>query len=216
MVERRNSGFGKRGMSDSPSVGAVRPLAGSPANVPATKPSPHVIYREGESERPSFHDSHIEKHWPKYVAGAGAAFALVYLIYDGKRDILGLILVPILFAAFSYFALNGLRKSLNNVHAVRTKMFTSPTFGIGALLGLCYFIYSTFFGGPSSTDSEIAQAVAEFQNPMTPFKDGFQQQDFGAVAILILKAAGTMALGGLIVNVIAKRFFGVGEKEGAA
>jgi hypothetical protein len=51
---------------------------------------------------------------------------------------------------------------------------------------------------------------------MTPFKDGFQQQDFAAVAILILKLAGTMALGGVIVNVIARRFFGAGEKEGAA
>jgi hypothetical protein len=46
---------------------------------------------------------------------------------------------------------------------------------------------------------------------LTPFKDGFQQKDFSAVAILILKAAGTMALGGVIVNVIAKRFFGIGE-----
>jgi hypothetical protein len=216
MVERRNSGFGKRGMSDSPSVGVARPLAGSSANAPATKPSPHVIYRPGEAERPTFHNSHVERHWPKHVAGAGAVLVLVYLIYDGKRDPFGLILVPVLFAAFSYLTLNGIRKSVNNVHAVRTKMFTSPTFGAGAFLGLCYFIYSSFFGGPSSTDSEIAQAVAEFQNPLTPFKDGFQQKDFGAAAILILKAAGTMALGGFIVSVIAKRFFGIGEKEGAA
>jgi len=208
--------FGKRGQDTGRFSGATRPLAGSSVNPPAAKPSPHVIYREGESERPSFHDSHVEKHWPKYIAGAGAVFALVYLIYDGKRDPFGLILVPVLFAGLSYLALNGLRKSLNNVHQVRTKMFTSPTFGLGAFLGLCYFLYSTFFGGPSPSDSEIAQAVAEFQNPMTPFKDGFQQQDFAAVAILILKLAGTMALGGVIVNVIARRFFGVGEKEGAA
>jgi hypothetical protein len=205
------SNFGKRGQGTGRFSGAGRPLAGSPANTPAAKPSPHVIYREGESQRPSFHDSHIEKHWPKYVAGASAVFALVYLIYDGKRDPFGLILAPILFAAFSYLALNGIRKSLNNVHAVRTKMFTSPTFGVGAFLGLCYFVYSTFFGGPNSADSEIAQAVAEFQDPLTPFKDGFQQKDFSAVAILILKAAGTMALGGVIVNVTAKRFFGIGE-----
>ena len=210
------SNFGKRGQGTGRFSGATRPLAGSSVNPPAAKPSPHVVYREGEDERPSFHDSHIEKHWPKYVAGAGAVFVLIYLIYDGKRDPFGLILVPVLFAAFSYLTLNGIRKSVNNVHAVRTKMFTSPTFGAGAFLGLCYFLYSTFLGGPSSADSEIAQAVAEFQNPMTPFKDGFQQQDFGAVAILILKAAGTMALGGLIVTVFARRFFGIGEKEGAA
>ena len=208
--------FGKRGQDTGRFSGATRPLAGSSVNLPASKPSPHVIYREGETERPSFHDSHIEKHWPKYVAGAGAVFALVYLIYDGKRDPFGLVLAPILFAGFSYFVLNGIRKSLNNVHTVRTKMFTSPTFGVGAFLGLCYFLYSTFLGGPSSSDSEIAQAVAEFQNPLTPFKDGFQQQDFGAVAFLILKAAGMMALGGFVVNVIARRFLGVGEKEGAA
>jgi hypothetical protein len=210
------SNFGKRGQDKGRFSGATRPLAGSAVNPPVAKPSPHVIYREGENERPSFHDSHIEKHWPKYVAGAGAVFALVYLIHDGKRDPFGLVLVPVLFAGLSYLALNGLRKSLNNVHAVRTKMFTSPTFGVGAFLGLCYFVYSTFFGGPSSADSEIAQAVAEFQNPLTPFKDGFQQQDFGAVAILILKAAGIMALGGLIVTVIAKRFFGIGEDGRAA
>ncbi len=215
MVERQNSGFGKRGQSGGRFSGATRPLAGSSLNPLAAKPSPHVIYREGENERPSFHDSHIEKHWPKYVAGAGALFALVYLIYDGKRDPFGLILAPILFAAFSYFVLNGIRKSLNSVHTVRTKMFTSPTFGVGAFLGLCYFLYSTF-SGPNSSDSEIAQAVAEFQNPLTPFKDGFQQQDFAAVAVLILKAAGMMALGGFIVNVIARRFLGVGEKQGAS
>lgn len=208
--------FGKKGQGTGRFSGATRPLSGSSVSPPSAKASPHVIYREGENERPSFHDSHIEKHWPKYVAGAGALFALVYLIYDGKRDPFGLVLAPILFAAFSYLMLNGIRKSLNSVHTVRTKIFTSPTFGVGAFLGLCYFLYSTFFGGPSSSDSEIAQAVAEFQNPLTPFKDGFQQQDFAAVAVLILKAAGMMALGGLIVNVIARRFLGVGEREGAA
>ena len=38
----------------------------------------------------------------------------------------------------------------------------------------------------------------------------------GTVAVLILKAAGMMALGGFIVNVIARRFLGVGEKQGAS
>ena len=207
--------FGKRGRDAERFASAARPLAGSAKPFPVAQSNPHVIYREGQAERPSFHGSHIEVHWPKYGAALAAIFAISVLLYDDKRDLFGLVLVPVLFAGFSYLVMNGFRKALNDVHKVRTSLFKSPTFGLGALAGLCYFAYSTL-SGPSPTDSEIAKAVAEFQNPLTPFKDGFQQQDFAAVAMLILKAAGTMALGGFIVNWIAKRFFGVEMDGGKA
>jgi hypothetical protein len=205
--------FGKKGQDAGRFPAAARPLAGSAKPLPAAQPGPHVIYREGQATRPTFHGSHIEVHWPKYLAGAGFLFALGYLLHDGKRDLFGLALVPVIFALITYFAANGLRKSLNDVHKVRTSLFKSPAFGVGALAGLCYFLYS-ILSGPSPTDSDIAKAVAEFQNPLTPFKDGFQQRDFSAVAILIFKAAGTMALGGLVVNWIARRFFGI-EADGS-
>jgi hypothetical protein len=200
MVERQKSGFGQRGMAAPPA--GVRP---SPRQVASSPPNSHVIYREGETERPTFHGSHIETHWPKYGAGLAAIFALSYLIYDGKRDLFGLVLVPVLFAAISYFAMNGFRKSLNNVHLVRTQLFRSPSFIVGAAIGLGYFIYSTFI------DPQMVMGVE--WGVQTAFSDGFQQQDFGAVAMLVLKCAGYMVGGGLIVDFIARRFLGQAESQ---
>ena len=46
--------FGKKGQETVRFPAAARPLAGSPVRPPLAKQSsPHVIYREGESERPT-------------------------------------------------------------------------------------------------------------------------------------------------------------------
>ncbi|UVK36370.1 hypothetical protein LHFGNBLO_003283 [Mesorhizobium sp. AR10] len=208
------SSFGKKGQDTQRSTNAARPLAGSPVR-PAKQPSPHVIYREGETERPSFHGSFAELHWPKFVATAFALFALGYYLTRGKGDLFTVVLATLLAGAFSYLVLNGFRKSVNNVHTARTELFRSPRFAIGAVLGLGYFVYSTFLRGPpDASDSEIARAVAEFTDPLAPFRDGFQQRDLSAVAMLILKAAGMMVLGGLVVKTVAKRL--LGEEAGSA
>ncbi|NGO50518.1 hypothetical protein [Allomesorhizobium camelthorni] len=198
--------FGKRGQEGAQRFQAARPLASS-AGAPLQKQaSPHVIYREGETERPTFHGSHIEVHWPKYGAAIAVLLALGYLIYDGKRDVFGLMLAPVLFGAFSYLAMNGLRKSLNNVHTLRTQLFRSPAFLIGSAIGLCYFVYSTFISPQMVMGAEWGVQTA--------FKDGFQQQDFSAVAVLLLKGAGYMVGGGIIVEFIARKLLGANDAGG--
>ena len=206
------SSFGTRGQDTQRSTNAARPLAGS--SVRPSQPSPHVIYREGETERPGFHGSFAERHWPKFGAGAFALFAFGYYVTSGKGDLFTLVLATALAGGISYLVLNGFRKSVNNVHTARTEVFRSPRFAIGAALGFCYFVYSTLTGGPDASDSEIARAVAEFTDPLAPFRDGLQQRDLSAVAMLILKAAGMMVAGGVIVRMIARRL--LGEEAGSA
>ena len=204
--------FGKKGQETGRFSGAQRPLAGNP---PARQPSPHVIYREGEAERPGFHGSFAELHWPKFGAAAFALFALGYYVTSGKGDLFTLVLATLLAGGFGYLVLSGFRRSVNNVHTARTELFRSPRFAVGAALGLGYFIYSTFLRSPpDASDSEIARAVFEFTDPLTPFRDGFQQRDLSAVATLILKAAGMMVAGGVIVRMIARRL--LGEEAGSA
>ncbi|MEO5322485.1 hypothetical protein PV773_04095 [Mesorhizobium sp. CC13] len=204
--------FGKRGQDMQRSANAARPLAGRTPT--QQKPGPHVIYREGEAERPTFHGSFAELHWPKFGAVAAALFAFGYYVMSGKRDLFSLVLATLLAGGIVYFVLNRFRKSVDDVHTARTEIFRSPRFAVGALLGFGYFVYSTFFGAVESTGNEFTDAVAQFQDPLTPFRDGFQQKDLAAVAMLILKAAGMMVFGGLIVRTIAKRV--LGEEGGSA
>jgi hypothetical protein len=207
--------FGKKGQETGRFSGAQRPLAGDPERPAAIqKPSPHVIYREGETEGASFHGSYVERHWPKFGAAAVALFALGYLLMEGDKGFGSVVLVALLGGGISYFWLSMFRRSVNNVHTARTEIFRSPRFAIGAALGLGYFVYSTFLRGPAVYDSDIAQAVAEYTDPLTPFRDGFQQRDLSAVARLILKAAGMMVAGGVIVKMIARRL--LGEEAGSA
>lgn len=207
--------FGKRGQDMQRSTNATRPLAGSSVRTPAQqKPGPHVIYREGEAERPTFHGSFVERHWPKFGAVAAALLALGYYVISGRSDIFSLVLATLLTGGIVYFVINRFRKSVDDVHTARTEIFRSPRFAVGALLGFGYFVYSTFFGAVESTGNEFTDAVAQFQDPLTPFRDGFQQKDLAAVAMLILKAAGMMVFGGLIVRTIAKRV--LGEEGGSA
>lgn len=132
MTGAPNGGFGRRGTTPRPAA-------------PAGRASPHTVYREGEAKRPAFHDLHIERHWPKYGAAAFALFALGYSLYDGKRDPLGLVLVPLFAAFWSYLGLAGSRKAINHLHTVRTQTTTrSPAFFVGVMLGFAYFVYSTF------------------------------------------------------------------------
>ncbi len=45
----------------------------------------------------------------------------------------------------------------------------------------------------------------------TAFKDGLQTTDMGAVALLLLKAAGSAVAGGVAFQFIARRVFGAGN-----
>ena len=197
--------FGKRGQGEGRFSAVQRQPAGNAPLQRAAAPvaprqSPHTIYRAGETERPTFHDSFVEKHWPKALGVVAAAFALGYLIYDGKRDLFGLVLVPLLFGGFAYLAGNRFRKSLNNLHIARTQLFRSPAFLVGGAVGLAYFVYSTFVAPETIMGQEWGVQTA--------FADGFQQQDLSAVAMLLLKAVGLVVLGGFIVEAISKRLFG--------
>ncbi len=158
-----------------------------------------AVQRQSDFITPSFHESHIELHWPKYVAITAALFAAVYLVQDGKTDLFGLILAPILFGGFSYFAVNKLRTSINAVHTLKKSGKRSPAFKVGLLAGFGYFIYSVFI---SPTEIMGVEWGAQ-----TAFSDGLQREDFGSVAILLLKCAGLMVVGGMIFETIGKRFF---------
>jgi len=200
MADRQQGGFGKRGMTDRPS--AQRPLAGSPK-------SPHTIYRPGETERPTFHGSFVERNWPKFGAVAFAALALAVYLTSGKTDPVSLVLATLLAGGIGYVLLSKVRASLNDVHMARTEIFTSPSFAVGAFAGLGYFLY-TLLAGPDLSGNEVEREIARFQDPLGAFRDGFQQQDLGAVAFLIIKLAGFMVAGGLVTRFIARRL-GIGS-----
>jgi hypothetical protein len=184
VIEQRKQGFGRRGMEPS----TVR------------RERPHVISRDDETARSTFHGSHVEVHWPKYAAVVAAMFSLGYLLVDGQRYPFGLIFVPVIFGAISYFTMNRLRKALNHVHILRTGGFRSPAYMAGAAAGFLFFIYQTFI-----TPQMILGVEWGVQ---TAFADGVQSEDLPAVGMLILKAAGFMVGGGVLFEFVAKRLRG--------
>ena len=202
MTNQHKPSFGQRG-TVLPSGGQA-PVVERVARQ-ADLSSPHTIYREGQALRPRFHDSPVERHWPKAGAVLAAGFAIVYSLSQGRTDPFGLVLVTVLFGGIAYFALNSFRKSLNNLHTVRTQLFRSPAFLVGGVAGLAYFVYATFVSPTMVMGVEWGEQTA--------FQDGFQQADFGAAAILLLKAAGHIVAGGLLVEVIARRVFGARQAE---
>jgi hypothetical protein len=204
MTNQRKPSFGQRGPMLR-SDGRV-PVVDRVAR-PADLSSPPAVYRDGQAQISRFHDSPVERHWPKAGAVLAAGFAIVYSMSQGRTDPFGLVLVTVLFGGIAYFALNSFRKSLNNVHTVRTQLFRSPAFLVGGVAGLAYFVYATFINPTMVMGVEWGEQTA--------FQDGFQQADLGAAAILLLKAAGHIVAGGLLVEVIARRVFGARQAEGA-
>ena len=196
-MQRENSEFGRRGTKQ----------ASSRQNAPASKIPERPgseIYRDGVREKPSETVVHIELHWPKYLAAAFACFAVYHVAFNRNADLFSIVFVGLIAGAIGYFVLSKFRMSLNSLHAIRTIGSRSPAFKIGALVGLGYFLYSTFFSPTEIMGLEWGEQTA--------FDDGFQRQDFGAVAILLLKAAGLMALGGIILDIVANRFFGASDE----
>jgi hypothetical protein len=173
------------------------PGGGTP-NLSADRPSPvpslNIIYREGETPRPTFHGSHAERHWPKYAGAAAAILVLGYMVDQGKGSGLNFVLIPLLFGFAIYLALRGIRKSANDLHTLRTEGGRSPVFMAGAVAGLLCFVYWTFM------------AAGPDWGPRPRFGDGFQRQDLAAAALLLIQAAGFMACGGWLFQFIAKRF----------
>ena len=173
---------------------------------PATTKSTHVIYRDGETARPTFHNSHAELHWPKYGGALAAIFVLGYLIYSNRYDPFPMVIVPLLFGVAIYFSLNKLRKAANDIHSLRTEAFRSPIFLAGAAAGLLYYLYSTFIS------PEMIVGL-EWGGPKPRLEDGWQRQDLSASAIQLIKALGMMAFGGWLFQFVAKRFRRAGEES---
>jgi hypothetical protein len=188
MIEGPKQGFGRRG--------AAPPT-------PAARTSPHVVYRE--MPRAAFHDSHAERHWPKY-GGAGAAILMLgFFIFVGRSDFVGLFLGPVLFGLATYMSLSKLRKTANDLHRLRTETSRSPAFLAGAFAGLLYFLYSTF------VSPEMVLGIE--WGPTPDLGDGVQRQDLAAAALQVLKAIGLMACGGWLFQFVAKRLRPANESE---
>jgi hypothetical protein len=198
MAARERQSFGRRGFGRESKAQGLSPA-------PPRK-SPHQIYREGETPRPTFHNSHAELHWPKYGGAVAVFLAAGYLIYSGGYGPFTVAIVPFLLGFSIYFSLNRLRKSATDLYVLRTEGTRSRAFVAGAVAGLLYFLYSTLFG-----DGMILWL--EWSGPRPKFGDGLQRQDLAAVALQIIKALGMMAFGGWLFQFAAKRLGGATGEE---
>ncbi|MBZ8132270.1 hypothetical protein [Afifella sp. IM 167] len=196
--------FGRRGGDKG--AGSLNIYAGSvdhgSAHVPPESgagrkmASRNTIYRPGESERPTFHGSHIERHWPKYGAVAFAGFALAYAISErGFAHPVSLAMLPLFAAGFGFLALRGIREMVQSVHLVRTRTLRTRAFTAGVAAGLLCFLYTTFIDPQTIMGIEWGlQSV---------FNDGFQREDLSAALVMALQAFVLMAGTGLLFEKIA-------------
>ncbi|MCF3642035.1 hypothetical protein LXM94_18880 [Rhizobium sp. TRM95111] len=199
--------FGKRGVEAS--VGAKRPTAS--VRVPNAEGAhqfsgdrSRVMVRGDEPTEASPTVVFIEKHWPKVFGLCIALFAAYFnVVMEGRTDPFSVVLVSLLAGGIFYWGANKFRKSLDDLHAARTNALKSPVYLAGALVGLGYFVYSTFLAPSEVLGIEVGEQTA--------FKDGVQASDMGAVALLLLKAAGCAVAGGIAFQFIAKRIFGAGN-----
>jgi len=158
--------------------------------------SRNTIYRPGEAERPSLHNSYLERNWPKFGALAFALLALGYTVQERGTDhpVSLAILFP-LAGGFAYLALSGVRRALNAVHTVRTEGGRNRAFTLGLALGLAFFVYSTFIDPTTIMGHEFGL--------QTVFRDGFQGRDLSALIPLVFRAALMMVAGGVILERLA-------------
>lgn len=155
---------------------------------------------------PEIHNTHLERHWPRYGAIAFAIFAAFFTFNDQAKGNLQItLLTGLLAGGFSYFILIRFHNSLNRLHTLRTAKTRSKFFILGVVLGLTYWIYSTFISPTVLLGHEIG--------PQTAFKDGFQRQDLFAVAQLLLSAAVYAGLGGALVSFFETRFIKPTKKD---
>lgn len=199
--------FGKKGTETGTGartlVASVRPpQAASPHRVSGDRN--RVIVRDDEPREPNATVVLIEKHWPKAVGLGMALFAIYFnVVMSGRTDPFSVVFTSLLAGLFFYWVTNKFRKSLDDLHAVRTNPLKSPVYLAGALVGFGYFVYSTFLAPSEVLGVEVGEQTA--------FKDGLQAADMGAVALLLLKAAGSAVAGGVAFQFIAKRVFGAGN-----
>ncbi|MCT7662434.1 hypothetical protein [Shinella kummerowiae] len=196
--------FGKKGVESTvgaktPTASARLPQAASPHQV--TGERSRVMVRGDEPREVNPTVVLIEKHWPKAVGVGMALFAAYFnVVMSGRTDPVRVVLTSLLAGLFFYWVANKFRKSLDDLHAVRTNPFKSPAYLAGALVGFGYFVYSTFLAPSEVLGVEVGEQTA--------FKDGLQAADMGAVALLLLKAAGSAVAGGVAFQFIARRVFG--------
>lgn len=199
--------FGKKGTESgagvkAPAASVRLPHSASPHQVSGDRS--RVMVRGDEPREVSPTVVFVEKHWPKAVGIGMALFAVYFnVVMSGRTDPFSLVLTSLLAGLFFYWVANKFRKSLDDLHAVRTNPLKSPVYLAGALVGFGYFVYSTFLAPSEVLGVEVGEQTA--------FKDGLQTADMGAVALLLLKAAGSAVAGGVAFQFIARRIFGAGN-----
>ena len=144
-----------------------------------------------------------EGHWPKAGAVLGTGLAIAYCVANGRTEPFDLVLAAVLFGGIGYFALSALTRSRVNPRALGVQLLRSKTFLLGGLAGLSYFVYVTFVSPTTG---------AEWGGPAA-FVDGLQPGGFAASAVLLLKAAGHVVAGGLLVEVFSRRMSGARQAE---
>jgi hypothetical protein len=151
----------------------------------------HAALREGMAEG----------FWPKAGAVLAAGVAVACSVASGRTEPFDLVLAAVLFGGIGYFALGTFGRSRISLRALR-QVPRSPAFLLGGAAGLAYFVYVTFVGptaGPEWGGSSV-------------FHDGAMQGGLAA-AVLLLKAAGHVVAGGLLVEVFSRRLSGARQAE---
>ncbi len=137
--------FGKKGMETgvgvkTPTASVRLPQTASPHQVSGDRSRVMVRADEPRAANPTV--VFIEKHWPKAVGVGMALFAAYFnVVMSGRTDPFSVVLTSLLAGLFFYWVANKFRKSLDDLHAVRTNPFKSPAYLAGALVGFGYFVY---------------------------------------------------------------------------
>ena len=142
-------------------------------------------------------------HWPKAGAVLAAGLAMAYSVSHGRTEPFDLALAAVLYGGIAYFALDTLAKSGISLRTLRSQLFRSPAFLLGGAGGLAYFVYVTF----------VRPTMGGEWGEPTVFHHGVMQGGIAAVAVLVLKAAGHVVAGGLLVEVFSRRMSGARQAE---
>jgi len=149
---------------------------------------------------PEIHNTHLERLWPVYGALACALFA-IFMRYKEMNhiDVNTLLYIGILVGGITYLIFRGFRNSLNTLRDARRIKTQSRAFQIGLVVGLTYWVYSTFVSPTVLLGHEIGVQTA--------FYDGFQQHDMFAVVQLLLSAAFYGGVSAALFSFFGKRIF---------
>ena len=161
-----------------------------------------LIDRSGDDiSLPKIHDTHLERHWPKYLAvvvAIGGGIHMASLLPE-KYTIGRTLALMAIATVFFYFLFSGLKMGADAIHTARTVREKSPAFWVGMLLGLGYWVYSTFVSPTMVFDQELGMQTALY--------DGIQPEDWKPIAFMLVYALIYAMVGGYIVEFLKTRFF---------